>query len=61
MSLCFVRKVQMDCQNKGKSIFVEVETLHLCSLLITQLKSLCGLNVFRLCNTEDLQTLKIKL
>lgn len=53
--------MQMDSQNKGKLIFVEVESLRLCSSLVTQLKRLCGLNVYGLSNAEDLQTLKIKL
>lgn len=53
--------MQMESQNKGKLIFVVVESLHLCSLLITQLKCSCGLSVYRVSNTEDLQTLKIKL
>lgn len=49
----------MDSQNKGKLFFVAVERLNfvLCSLLCC----LCTLNGYRLSNTEDLQTLKIKL
>lgn len=46
---------------KAKLIFVEDGSLHLCSLPITLLKCLHGSSAYTLSNTEDLQTLKIKL